>query len=168
MVRRAIIGIILLLAQVTLFKDIILFNLAFCFPYILILFVLPINTNRIALQGAGFLVGLLIDSFYNTPGLHAAACVLIMFLRPFWLNILLSGSNYDAGSRVSIRSMGFRWFATYLIPLTLIHHLILFFIEAGGFNLAGITLVKVLYSTLFSFTCMVIMQYIFASESRAQ
>jgi len=36
----------------------------------------------------GFITGITLDFFTMTPGLHAAACVLIAYLRPFIIGIL--------------------------------------------------------------------------------
>lgn len=166
MIRFFTIGILLLLAQVVLFKNIFLFNAAMSFPYILILFLLPINTSRIVLLLAGMATGLFVDMFYDTPGMHAAAAVAIMFLRPFWLGALLSGSSVDASAKANIGSMGFSLFLIYLLPITFIHHSILLFVEAANLGLFWITLNKVVWSTVFSVFCIVILQYLFSSERK--
>ena len=57
----------------------------FITPYLYFLFLLwmPFKTPRLGLTLLGFLFGLTLDFFTKTPGLHAAACTLVAYLRPF-------------------------------------------------------------------------------------
>ncbi|MEQ8715649.1 MAG: rod shape-determining protein MreD [Cyclobacteriaceae bacterium] len=166
MVRKIITGAVLIMAQVMILKDLELFQVAFCLPYVMLILLLPYNFNRVASLVVAFLIGLFIDMFYDTPGIHAAGCVLIAFIRPFWLDVTLSGSSSDTNVKLGLMSLGFQWFLTFALPLTFVHHFALFFIEAGGFGLFWLTIQKVFYSTLYSFVCMIIFQYIFSSSSR--
>ncbi len=166
MVRKIITGAVLIMAQVMILKDLELFQVAFCLPYVMLILLLPYNFNRVASLVVAFLIGLFIDMFYDTPGIHAAGCVLIAFIRPFWLDVTLSGSSSDTNVKLGLMPLGFQWFLTFALPLTFVHHFALFFIEAGGFGLFWLTIQKVFYSTLYSFVCMIIFQYIFSSSSR--
>jgi hypothetical protein len=84
-----------------------------------------------------FLLGLALDSFTNTYGLHAAPCVLIAYLRPFLINFLISQEGSESNyNEPSIRSMGFTSYLIYIAILTLVHHSFLFFLQAlqtGGY-----------------------------------
>lgn len=166
MVRTIITGAVLIMAQVMILKDLELFQVAFCLPYMMLILLLPFNFNRVAALVVAFLIGLFVDMFYDTPGIHAAACVLIAFIRPFWLDVTLSGSSSDTNTQLGLKSLGLQWFLTFALPLTFVHHFALFFIEAGGLSLFWLTIQKVFYSTLYSFLCMIIFQYIFSSNSR--
>ena len=63
----------------------------FIVPYLYFLFVLwlPFSLSRIGLLFAGFACGLALDYFTLTPGLHAAACLLIAYVRPFLILLLI-------------------------------------------------------------------------------
>jgi hypothetical protein len=163
MIRFIILGISLILAQVVIFKNVAVFGSGFCFPYILFLLLLPVATNRIALIFAGFFIGLFVDMFYDTAGINAAACVAIMFLRPFWLSSLLSGSNMDTKSRININAMGLSWFLIYVTPIVLIHIAIILFVEASDLSLFWVTLYKVLFSTLLTVISMTLLQFLFSA-----
>ena len=167
MVRAVILGMALLIVQVMILKDLELFQVAFSFPYIMLILLLPYSFNRVAALIVAFLTGLFVDMYYDTPGMHAAACVLVAFLRPFWLDISLSGSIIEPNIKLGLRSLGLTWFLTFAIPLTFVHHLALFFIEAGGVGLFWITTQKVLFSTAYSVVCMMIFQYIFSASDRS-
>jgi rod shape-determining protein MreD len=109
----------------------------FITPYIYYLFILwlPFNMPRPRLTLIGFFYGLCLDYFTHSPGLHAAACTLIAYLRPFVINLLISqeGADKNYGSP-SIRSMGLAPYGTYVLVLTLFHHVYLIFMEWMSFD----------------------------------
>ena len=156
-----------LIFQVMLFKKIVLFNTAFCFIYIAFILSLPIETNPLVLMLAGFGIGLLVDVFYDRQGMHAAATVAVAYLRNYWLGIITPQSGYELGAYPTIGSNGLIWFLTYAFPLIVTHHLILFFVDAGGFGLIGLTLAKAFASVLFTITILVMQQYFFFQRPRA-
>jgi rod shape-determining protein MreD len=104
----------------------------FITPYLYYLFILwlPFNTGRAALMLVAFLYGLTLDYFLHTPGLHAAACVLIAYVRPFLINLLIrqEGSEISYASP-SLTSMGWAPYLTYALVLTFLHHFYLMFLE---------------------------------------
>ena len=104
----------------------------FIVPYLYFLYILwlPFNMARGWLMVVAFLFGLSLDYFLMTPGLHAAACVLIAYVRPFLVNLLISqeGSEKSYGSP-SINSMGFAPYALLVLILTVLHHTYLVFLE---------------------------------------
>src|SRR6476659_5386692 len=76
-------------------------------PYLYYLYILwlPFSLPRGWLTFIGFIYGLTLDYFLNTPGLHAAACALIAYVRPFLVNLLIpqEGSEQSYASP-SVRS----------------------------------------------------------------
>ncbi|MBK5272100.1 MAG: rod shape-determining protein MreD [Bacteroidia bacterium] len=104
----------------------------FITPYLYYLFILwlPFSISRLGLMFIAFITGLILDYFMVTPGLHAAACVLIAYIRPFVINILtpkdITGFNYKEPSAVA---MGWTPFAVYVFTLTLLHHGYMLFLE---------------------------------------
>ena len=104
-------------------------------PYLYILFILmlPVYTNRILLLIICFFTGLTIDIFSSTPGMHASACVTIGFMRPGFLNLIAPREGYETTLRLNIQGMGLNTFIFYVGICTLIHHMILFIIEAFNF-----------------------------------
>ncbi|GJM29348.1 MAG: rod shape-determining protein MreD [Cyclobacteriaceae bacterium] len=158
--------ILYLLLQVTVVRNMVLFDTAFCYVYVAFLILLPFEIRPVLLMIIAFLCGIMIDIFYDSLGIHAAACVLIAFIRPFWTKTVPPRGGYEMGMKPTIRIMGFSWFLTFTLPLILIHHLVLFFVEAGGLHLFGFTLVKVISSTILTFLVMVILQYLFYRSTR--
>jgi rod shape-determining protein MreD len=85
----------------------------------------------------GFMFGFALDIFTKTPGLHAAACTLIAYLRPILISILMPKETADISfSEPSMKSMGLLPYFTYVLILTLIHHtylVLLEWIQLGNF-----------------------------------
>lgn len=159
--------ILYLLVQALLLKNVVLFDKAFCFLYIAFLLVLPVETKVLSLMVIGFITGFILDIFYDSLGIHAAACVFIMFVRNYWLNLLTPQGGYDSGTVPIIKSNGLRWFTSYALPLIFLHHCVLFFLESWGFNLFGFTLSKAFFSTGFTFLVVLITQYLFYNKKRS-
>lgn len=104
----------------------------FITPYLYFLFILwlPFNISRFSLLLVSFLLGITLDYFLGTPGLHAAPCVLIAYLRPFLINILISQEGAELNyAEPSIKSMGFAPYSLYVLVFTFIHHFYLVLIE---------------------------------------
>ncbi len=158
--------LIYLFFQVIILKNSVLFGSAFCFLYIGYLLLLPVETNPLWLMFIGFGMGLFIDMFYDSAGIHASASVAVMFIRNFWLARVTPQGGYDNGAVPSLASDGLQWFLIYATPMIFVHHALLFFIEAGGFQYVGFTLLKVIFSTLYTMVVMLIVQYLFPGERR--
>lgn len=154
---------IYLLYQVLILKNIVLFNTAFCFLYIAYLFFLPVESNPLFLMLAGFLMGFCVDIFYDSLGLHAFSCVLVMYLRNYWLAVITPQGGYDTNATPSLAINGMQWFLVYTFPLVFTHHVVLFFLEAGGFGMFWFTLWKAITSSIFTTIVIIVVQYLFPS-----
>ncbi|WP_254152992.1 Rod shape-determining protein MreD [Chryseosolibacter indicus] len=152
-----------LMYQVLILKNIVLFDTAFCFLYVAYLFFLPVDANNLLLMLIGFAMGFCIDMFYDSLGLHAFACVFVMYVRNYYLSAITPQGGYDSSATPSIATNGIQWFLIYTFPLVFLHHAALFYIEAGGFDMFWFTLWKIITSTLFTTTVTVIVQYLFPS-----
>jgi hypothetical protein len=122
----------------------------FIIPVIYYLFILwlPFSVPRFWLLVLGFITGLSIDYFTTTPGLHAAACVLIAYVRPFIVNLLIPKDTSEFNYREpSARAMGWAPFSVYVFILTLLHHGYLVFLEWLQFGTFLDFLIKVVATT---------------------
>lgn len=151
---------IYLLVQVVLMKNLVLFDTGFCFVYVAYLLFLPIETNPLVLMGVGFGLGFMVDVFYDSLGLHASTMVFIGYIRNYWLARITPQGGYEGGSDPTLAMNGLQWFIVYTFPLIFLHHLALFFLEAWSFHLLGYTLLKVFVSTIFTFTIILLFQYL--------
>ncbi len=158
--------VLYMLLQVTIVRNMVLFDVAFCYVYVAFLLLLPFEIRPVVLMTIGFVCGLMIDVFYDTLGIQAAGCVFIAFLRPYWIKTIPPRGGYEIGMKPTVKAMGLSWFLTFTLPLIFLHHLVIFFVEAGGLHLFGFTIVKVISSTIFTFLVIVILQYMFYRSSR--
>ncbi len=125
----------------------------FITPYIYFLFLLwlPFGTNRITMTLVGFVFGYCLDLFTNTPGLHAAACTLIGYLRPTILNLLLAQeASEEVNKEPSIGSMGWGPYFIYVFVLTFVHHFYLVLLEWLQFGNFTYFIGKVISTSLMS------------------
>ncbi len=159
--------IVLLTMQVFLMRSLVLFDTGFCFIYLAFLLFLPIQMPPVVLLLLGFVTGFTMDIFYDTGGIHAAATVLLAYLRPYILLLLTPRDGYDQNDSVNLHVMGWRWFLVYAGILIFMHHLTFFFLELAGFKLIGFTFLKIMASTLFTATVMIIIQLLFFTRRRA-
>lgn len=150
----------LMLMQVFIFSNIVLFDVSFCFIYVGIILMAPLEMASIWVMLLAFATGFLADSIYYTYGQHAAACVFIGFIRRPVLNFFTPSSGYENTGMLTASEMGIRWYLPYGLLLILLHHTTFFYIEAWGSGGFFFTLVKVLCSSLFTFIMLIIMQYL--------
>lgn len=170
MIRLGIIHIILffvyVLVQVMLLKDLVLFDSAFCFLYVAFILLLPFELSAMMMIVIGFFTGFTIDVFYDSMGLHAFATVLMGYFRNYWLSIITPQGGYDAGNSPTIAANGVQWFLVYAIPLVFIHHFVLFFLEASGFEMFWYTMLKIISSMFFTMTVIVFLQFLAPQRRR--
>jgi rod shape-determining protein MreD len=136
----------LVLFQILLLNHIQIAGVINPFLYIYFIIALPIHTNRISLIFTGFFLGLLIDAFSNTWGIHAMATTLIAFLRPYIFSIVSTQEELDK-VMPRFRTMGVNY-VKYIVMIVFVHHLSLFLLEAFSFEYFGIVLLKTLVSSL--------------------
>lgn len=157
-IQYSLLFLLYLALQILIMRNIVLFNYAFCFVYIAGILLLPAEVNRTLLLVLGFLAGLLVDIFYNTLGMHAAATLLVAYLRPFWISIQLEAKGATDRIDITIGELGLGGYLTFLLPLVLLHHATLFFIEMSSMVAIGYTLLRIVASTLFTTLIIVIVQ----------
>ncbi|WP_452219519.1 rod shape-determining protein MreD [Lacinutrix salivirga] len=153
---------ILALAQVLIFNHINF--LGFVNPYIYILFIIlfPVKNNRMLIIFLGFLIGLIIDIFSDSGGMHAAASVTIAFIRPAVLKFSF-GALYEHQT-IKFGNIDFGTRATYISILVVIHHLILFLLEIFNFSKILLVLQKTLFSSIFTILLCLLFTIIFSRK----
>jgi len=159
LIKYVIIFLVLVFVQV-LFLNQVQFS-GFVNPYIYILFVmlLPLNSPRYLVLISAFLLGLSVDVFSNTLGIHAFATVFVSYLRPIIIR-LITNREEDMSEYPGLQQNGFIWFLYYTILMVVIHHSVLFFVEVFSFiNFFG-TLYRAFLSSMFSIFVIVLSQFI--------
>lgn len=167
-VTRIGLGIGLMLLQILVFQNLIIYSRAFCFVYVLFFLMLPVSTNKMFLMALGFAYGITIDIFNDTAGYHAAACVLLAYIRPYIIERMTPQSGYDALEDLTLQNMGTQWFVVYSIILISIHHVSLIMIETASLNMLGYTIIKIISSILYTFVIVLLAQYLLFSSQKTR
>jgi len=151
--------VVVVLFQV-LVMDHVLIN-GYMIPYVYLLFILlmPFETPRWLQLLAGFGLGLTIDLFSNTLGMHTAATVLAAFARSYMLGLLAPRDGYEPDSFPRIHYYGFSWFLKYTLVIVFIHHFALFYLEVFQLKEFLSTFLRVILSTILSTSTIVLSQY---------
>jgi hypothetical protein len=159
-IRLVLTFVIYLILQIVVIRNFVFFDVAFCFVYIACILLLPDEISPIWVILISFLIGLLVDIFYNTAGIHASASVLIGYLRGYIIKFLFPTKGVENEVVITLKDMGAERFVRYVAVLTLIHHSTLFFVEAGGFQFFLITILKIICSVVFTTFMIIILQYV--------
>ena len=159
--------VILIAIQVVLFKNIGYYNLASPFPYILIIFLLPIGIPNFMLYILAFVTGLTVDAFYDSVGVHAAACVALAWYRIFFHQITLDVDVQGTFETPALGNMGSKWYLSYIAIGTMIHHFVLFHVEYFSFQNYLSTLLSILLSSIFTILLIILISVlIYKRKSR--
>ncbi len=156
--------IILVLAQILVLSHINFMGYINPLVYILFIILFPVKNNRVAFLLLSFLLGITIDMFLDSGGMHAAACVTIAFIRPVVLKFCF-GAVYEHQT-VKFEQVEFGSKLTYIAILTGIHHFILFLFEVFNFSKIILVFQKTLFSSIFTIILCVLVTIIFSRKTK--
>lgn len=135
---------------------------ACCFIYVGVFLLLFQQRTNLPLQLLlAFGLGIMMDAFYGTLGIHAFASVLIVYVKNFLSKVMLPTSS-SSDMKLSLSSMGLRKFSVFMLLLLFVHHTAVFILEIWSSELFLITMRKALLSTLFTYLVICSMQAIAA------
>jgi len=129
LIKTLIYFVLFVSIQVLVLDNIHLFRIATPFLYLYVIVKMPVNATRSTVIFISFLLGIVIDMFSNTLGMHAAACSLAGLIRNPLL-FTFSEKEITENMTPSYRTLGIRAFLKYAIYLVVIHHVALFLIES--------------------------------------
>lgn len=134
-------------------------------PYIYILFIIlyPVKNDRMVFIFLSFLLGLSIDIFSDSGGVHAAASVTLAFIRPAFLKSIF-GALYEHQT-IKFDQIAIIQKTVYITLLTIVHHVLMFSLEI--FNISKIILIlqKTLFSSIFTIILCILITIIFSRKS---
>lgn len=157
--------VVLLLVQGAILSNVVLWEgKAQVYLYVLFIIMLPLRTPTMMTMLLGFLLGLGVDMFYDSPGLHASAGVMVAFVRSYFIRVLTPRDDYDINDRPNISRMGLLWFIKFSSALFFVHALWIFFLEAFSFSGFGLTLLKAIATAFITLVVSVITVYLFTRK----
>ncbi len=156
--------LLLLAAQVIIFDNINFFGYINPYPYLLFIILYPVNGNRYGLLISSFFLGLMVDMFSNSGGVHAAACLVLAYLRPYIFKFSF-GLSYEYQT-VRLNDVLTTERFSFIVLAVAIHHLTLFLLEVFKLNFIGDIIVRTLFSAVFTIIFTIIIIYLFKPARR--
>lgn len=157
-VKHAFSFILFLLIQVLVVNQIHLGWVVNPYVYIAFILLLPIGTPGWLLLISAFAMGLGVDAFSNTPGMHAAASLLIAFLRSSLHRVMIPHDTFQPGTQPDVATFGLAWFIKYVVVMTMIHHTAFFLLEALSVEHMGVVVLKAFASMFVSVLLILLVQ----------
>ena len=145
---REIGRLLLVLAfQVLLFDHLHIGSWGVVMVYILFLINLTVRIPRWAEMLVGLLVGLVMDVWHSSLGIHIAACVALSYVRPLLLNKAVQDVE-RIKDNISIQTIGRIEYTKSAVILTVLHHFIVFALETWNIQFWWIVLLQTLINSV--------------------
>jgi rod shape-determining protein MreD len=156
--------ILFLMLQLLLFNNIDFMGYLNPFPYVLYIILFPVNGNKPTLLVTSFLLGLFLDMFTNSGGVHATASLLLAYVRPSLFKFSF-GLSYEYQT-VKIADKITPERITFLILAIFIHHLVLFLLEFFRLSLIVSVIGRTFLATIFTFFMCLLIIYLIKPNKR--
>lgn len=137
-------------------------------PYLYVLFILmlPFDTPSWIVLVASFTLGIGVDIFSDSYGMHAAAATFAGYSRPLVLGVIKPRDGYEFSNKPTIRDMGMVWYIAYASILVFLHHFVFFYIEIFRFSEFFSVLLRIILSTLFTMLIIILSQLLFSKPRK--
>ena len=156
--------ILLLAAQVLIFNNMNFLGYINPYPYILFIILYPVNGNKYGLLLSSFLLGIILDMFCNSGGVHAASCLALAYYRPYIFKFSF-GLSYEYQT-VRLNDILTPERVSFILFSVVVHHFALFLLEVFRLNFLFEILLKTILSTLFTIIICIIIIYIIKPSKR--
>ncbi len=146
--------IIVMVLQVLLFNQLQLWGVCHPYIYVLCLLMMPITLPHSASMLIGGGAGLIMDVFCNSLGVHTAACILLMFIRPYLIGLIVNDKD-RLNEQISLRAIGMEALIKYVVIMVVIHHLTVFLLAAWSWQHIGFVLMETFVSSLITISIII-------------
>ena len=154
--------IIIFLAQIIVFNNILIFGLS-ADIYIIFLLIFPQNINKSLYYFLIFLYGIFLDSFSNSFGIITFSLLISCYLRPYILDF--SFGNFDMRKVGKVRDYLINTTIyqklTYIFLVIFSHNFVLYFVEIFSIYKLDLILRNATISSLISVTLILIILSLF-------
>lgn len=154
----------LVLLQVLVFNNVSYLGYINPMVYLIFIITYPYREAKIPFLFAAFLIGLSIDIFSNTGGVHAASTVLVAYARARILKFVF-GHNFDF-QEIRLLQYPFAKAFSYTTIVVVLHHTSFYFLEVFNFNHLLTTFVKIGVSSIFTIVICLLFSYIFGTQKK--
>lgn len=158
-------AVFLLLVQILIFNfvQITWFSIPFIevFVYPLIIFLLPLRTPTSVVILIGFIAGLIVDIFQNSPGVHSGAGAFTGLVRPYVIYYFSPRGGYKVNISPMISTINLRWFLKYAAVMITLHCFAVSLIDIFQIKLVHYILLRTILSSAISYMVIVIIMIVF-------
>ena len=151
--------LILVLAQVFVLNHIHLFGFATPLPYVYFILLFRRNCPQWVIVLWGFIMGLLIDTVSNTPGVSSGSLTLIAALQPYILRAFVSHDNAE-DLQPGVTSLGFGRYVWYSLILTFVYCIVFFSLDMFSFFNFFVWLQCVVGSTILTLLFLLVIEHV--------
>jgi len=140
----------------------------FVVPIVYLYFILklPFGTKRLVVLFLSFIMGMTVDLFIGTYGIHAAATTLIGAIRVFFLKISFGDIEDTAENTPSIKENGFYPFLIYTALLSSIHITVFFLLENFGYDYSLKLIGRIAASIVVSLFLIILIEFLAQSPQK--
>ena len=156
--------LLLLAVQIVIFNNMNFLGYISPFPYVLFIILYPVNGNKFGLLLACFFLGIIMDMFSNSGGIHTTACLILAYYRPYIFKFSF-GLSYEYQT-IRLNDVLTPERFSFILLSVLIHHFILFLLEAFSVGFLLNTLLRTLLSTVFTIVICIIIIYLIKPNRR--
>ncbi len=132
LVKRTILFFAFVLIQAVILGRIHLFGVATPLLYVYFVTMFPRNYPKWAILLWSFLMGLLVDTSTNTPGLATASLTLIAVIQPYFVELFVPRDSVD-NLEPSLATLDPLKYSYYVIALVLLYCLVFYSLEMFNF-----------------------------------
>lgn len=156
--------ILLLILQIIIFNNMNFLGYISTYPYLLFIILYPVNGNKSGLLVASFFLGLILDIFSNSGGIHTAACITLAYNRPRLFKFAF-GLSYEYQT-VRLNDVLTPERFSFILFSVLIHHFVLFLFEAFQISFIWDVLIRTILSSVFTIVLSIIIIYLIKPNKR--
>lgn len=156
--------VFLLAIQIVVFNNINFLGYISPYPYILFIILYPVNGNKFGLLMASFFLGVIMDMFSNSGGIHAAACLVLAYYRPYLFKFSF-GLSYEYQT-IRLNDVLTPERFSFILLSVVVHHLVLFILEAFKISFILDVLIRTIFSAIFTIIICIIIIYIIKPNKR--
>lgn len=139
----------LLFLQVFVLNNILFLDAINPYLYIAFVFLYPLKENRFPFLFYSFLLGILVDYFSDSGGIHALSILSIAYIRLFFVRLYFRKEVVDFPF-FTLKSESFGKVFNYVTTLTVIHHFIYFSFANFSFENLSSVILNTLFSSIFT------------------
>lgn len=149
-VNFGILFLVLLLAQVLIFNNLILFHCAMAMVFVYFYIRMPMSWSPSVVMSTAFVMGFFVDVFSDTLGMNTLASVVLCGARPVIFTLYSSHDDVSEVAAPSMRTMGTGPYLKYALSMVVLYCLLVYVIEAFGFFDIGRLVLRIVASSIFT------------------